>query len=98
MRASIEISLLSKTDFENSIQISVIDSGNGIPAELQDRIMNPFFTTKEIGKGTGLGLSISQGIIKEHAGQLNYIADNPNTQFQIHLPLKSIGTKIKNIA
>lgn len=87
-----------KTDYENSIQITVTDSGNGIPAELQDRIMNPFFTTKEIGKGTGLGLSISQGIIKEHSGQLNYIADNPNTQFQIHLPLKSIGTKIKNIA
>ena len=46
------------------INISVIDAGEGIPLEIQDKMMQPFFTTKEIGKGTGLGLSISQGIIE----------------------------------
>jgi C4-dicarboxylate-specific signal transduction histidine kinase len=44
----------------NCIEISVTDCGNGIPEPLREKIMEPFFTTKDVGKGTGLGLSISQ--------------------------------------
>lgn len=69
-----------------TVEINIIDSGPGIPKELQDQIMLPFFTTKEVGKGTGLGLSISRGIINSHLG--NFFIDNScvNTKFVIILP------------
>lgn len=67
--------------------ISVTDSGHGIPQELQDKIMFPFFTTKEVGKGTGLGLSISKVLIEKHNGRLFYDQNSPHTRFVIELPL-----------
>ena len=51
-------------------QISVRDSGCGIPAELRDRVLDPFFTTKPVGEGTGLGLSITYSIVQKHGGSL----------------------------
>lgn len=68
-------------DFGEKIQFSITDSGKGIPLEVREKIMQPFFTTKEVGKGTGLGLSISKGIIIEHGGQFYYNELSINTQF-----------------
>lgn len=73
-------------DFGHEVEISVIDSGPGIPEEIQNKIMEPFFTTKEVGKGTGLGLSISRGIIESHGGKLYIDNDSPSTKFTIILP------------
>lgn len=68
------------------VLISVTDSGSGLPQEIKDRIMEPFFTTKPLGKGTGLGLSVSKGIVESHSGRL-FIDDNcPNTRFVIDIP------------
>ena len=50
--------------------VTVADTGTGIPDEIKDKILEPFFTTKEVGKGTGLGLSISYGIIKDYDGMI----------------------------
>lgn len=50
--------------------LSVADEGHGIPEEIQARIFDPFFSTKEIGKGTGLGLAISYGIVQDHGGDI----------------------------
>jgi len=50
--------------------LSVADHGPGIPEEIQVRIFDPFFSTKEIGKGTGLGLAISYGIVHDHGGEI----------------------------
>lgn len=61
--------------------ITVTDSGSGIPDEVATRIMQPFFTTKEIGKGTGLGLSISRGIMNQHRGDLILDRSSPHTKF-----------------
>lgn len=72
----------------NQFRILFTDSGKGIPPEIVERIMEPFFTTKPVGKGTGLGLSISKGLIEGHQGKLTYNIYNPNTQFIIELPLK----------
>ncbi len=52
------------------VQVSITDTGIGIPPEHLEKIFNPFFTTKPVGQGTGLGLSICYGIIQEHQGQI----------------------------
>jgi len=52
------------------VQISIKDSGRGIPKENMRKIFEPFFTTKEVGKGQGLGLSVSYGIIKSFGGDI----------------------------
>lgn len=71
---------------EGNVKVAVIDSGRGISKELQEKIMQPFFTTKEIGKGTGLGLSVALGVVKNHDGDL-YIDDQSQfTKFVVELP------------
>jgi signal transduction histidine kinase/ligand-binding sensor domain-containing protein len=55
---------------DHRIQISVADSGPGVPRELRSKIFEPFFTTKDIGQGLGLGLSICREIIVAHGGSL----------------------------
>ena len=77
---------LKVKDLGSEIEIYVIDSGNGISPSIVSKMMNPFFTTKEVGKGTGLGLSISMGIMKGHYGDLRYQEDNHHTCFVISLP------------
>ncbi len=52
------------------MQLTIEDSGPGIPAEIRDRIFEPFYTTKSPGKGTGLGLSVVHGIVAAHSGTL----------------------------
>src|SRR5690606_22434020 len=51
-------------------EIVVADTGKGIPSELRERVLEPFFTTKPVGQGTGLGLSIAYSIVKQHGGTL----------------------------
>jgi two-component system, NtrC family, sensor kinase len=53
--------------------LRIADTGTGIPDHLRDRVLEPFFTTKEVGKGTGLGLSISYSIAKRHGGELELV-------------------------
>jgi PAS domain S-box-containing protein len=72
---------------DESLVISVTDSGPGIPPELRMRIMEPFFTTKPVGKGTGLGLSLSKNIAEEHGGKLEYAEENGRTCFSLALPV-----------
>ncbi len=75
------------------INFRIKDSGRGIPEHLMQKIMLPFFTTKEIGKGTGLGLSISKGIMESHGGKLELDPSQPNTCFILKFPtLKAVGT------
>jgi len=74
------------TEVVNSeVQIAVIDNGPGVPPALVSRIMEPFFTTKEIGKGTGLGLSLSSGIAAVHGGRLTYDRTPSETRFVLTL-------------
>lgn len=82
-----------KTEYgKNSVKITISNSGPKIPADLRDKIFQPFFTTKEVGKGQGLGLSISKGIINAHNGKLSLAQDEGDTSFIIELPLKKEDT------
>jgi signal transduction histidine kinase len=70
------------------LQISISDNGIGIPDEIQDKIFQPFFTTKPTGQGTGLGLSLSYDIIKAHGGELNVeTVEGAGAEFIITLPI-----------
>lgn len=71
---------------EGNILIKVIDSGFGIPDSIVEKMMNPFFTTKEVGLGIGLGLSISRGIAEAHGGTLTYSLEKGHTCFVLNLP------------
>ena len=83
----IKIRTFSEQD-QAVIQIS--DTGAGMPGEVQKRIFDPFYTTKEVGKGTGQGLSIAHNVIvKKHKGELLVMDSSPNgTTFEIRLPLE----------
>lgn len=73
--------------YEENIEIKISDNGIGISEENIDKIMTPFFTTKDPGKGTGLGMSITYNIIKDHHGQINYLSElNKGTTVTINLP------------
>ena len=69
------------------VRIDVADTGTGIPAEIVDKIFEPFFSTKEVGKGTGLGLSTVYGIVKQTGGFV-YVnsEEGSGTTFDIFLP------------
>jgi signal transduction histidine kinase len=70
----------------NWLNILVSDSGSGVAAEIRSKIMEPFFTTKEVNQGTGLGLSISKAIMENHGGELVLLQDTPRTTFNMRLP------------
>ena len=75
-------------DLGNKVEIRIRDNGTGIPADVREKMFNPFFTTKPAGEGTGLGLSMSHDIVvKQHGGRIE-VATEPGqfTEFIITLP------------
>lgn len=68
------------------LQISIEDSGPGVPDAIRDKMFEPFFSTKRVQYGTGLGLSISKSLIINHRGELVYDANSAHTRFIIRLP------------
>jgi signal transduction histidine kinase len=86
--------LIIRTNLENNcVLVEIIDNGSGIPLEIQARIFEPFFTSKEVGKGTGLGLDISRRIIvQEHKGNMRFESRPGYTNFQVRLPI-NLGSR-----
>jgi signal transduction histidine kinase len=78
----------STRNLGNKVEIHIRDNGTGIPKEVQEKIFNPFFTTKPAGEGTGLGLSMSHDIVvKQHGGRIEvYSEPGVFTEFVITLP------------
>lgn len=77
---------VSVKDKNETVEISVTDSGSGISPEARSKIFQPFFTTKGVGEGTGLGLSISKGIVESHKGTLTLEEKSPHTCFLLRIP------------
>lgn len=75
----------------DEVVITVEDTGAGIPEEVQGRIFDPFFSTKDVGSGTGLGLSVVYGIIQKHQGSITVESiEGEGARFIIRLPVESV--------
>ena len=74
---------------EETVQITVNDTGTGIAPEVISRIFEPFFTTKEQGKGTGLGLAIAAQVVEDHKGEIDVSSRlGVGTTFVVTIPRK----------
>ncbi len=82
------------------VVLQVMDSGTGLTLEIEQKIFQPFFTTKPVGEGTGLGLSITKGILDQHKATISINRNFPNTCFEIRFQNPSILTlpENKNVA
>ena len=67
--------------------VRITDDGSGIPAEAQERIFEPFYTTKDPGQGTGLGLDIAHRIVAQHEGRITVESEPGRTAFEVCLPI-----------
>jgi signal transduction histidine kinase len=72
---------------DNQLQVSITDSGQGIPPEVLPKIFQPFFTTKAVGEGSGLGLDIVKKIIEKHQGKIEVESIPNKTTLTVFLPL-----------
>jgi signal transduction histidine kinase len=80
---------LTTKNLGDKISICIKDNGEGMSAEVQRHIFDPFYTTKEVGEGTGLGMSISYGIIEKHNGTINVKSRiGKGSLFTITIPIK----------
>ncbi|MBF0371475.1 MAG: PAS domain S-box protein [Magnetococcales bacterium] len=78
------------------VLLTVEDNGCGIPANLLEKVIDPFFTTKDVGHGTGLGLSVVHGIVKNHDGALWISSEaQKGTVVRVYLPLAKAGAAKK---
>jgi signal transduction histidine kinase len=80
--------MVATRDLGDAVEVRVRDNGVGIPAEIKDKLFQPFFTTKPTGEGTGLGLSISYDIVtQQHGGTIEVDSEvGEFTEFTIRLP------------
>jgi signal transduction histidine kinase len=79
--------IVSTTEDETYQIIKIKDNGNGIPEEIQDKIYEPFFTTKGTGEGSGLGLDIIKRVVENHNGKVEFTSVvGEGTEFRVYLP------------
>jgi PAS domain S-box-containing protein len=79
-----------ETDQVDNSQVSILvrDNGCGMSKEIQDRIWEPFFTTKEVGSGVGLGLALTYNIVKRHGGEIQLESRvGEGSSFKVLLPI-----------
>jgi two-component system NtrC family sensor kinase len=87
---STRIGLSASDDGQKNLEISIADTGCGIPPEDLDKLFEPFFTKKDPSQATGLGLSVSFGIIQRHGGTIRVQSEvGKGTKFFIWLPIES---------
>jgi signal transduction histidine kinase len=89
-RAGDTIEVCAVADYDR-VRVEVVDTGCGIPAEIQDRVFDPFFTTKEPGEGTGLGLPMVYNIVYDHGGTVAIVSEaGVGTRVIVQLPFGTL--------
>ncbi len=80
-------------EVDGAVEVRVRDNGTGVPADIRDKLFQPFFTTKPTGEGTGLGLSISYDIVtQQHGGTITVESEvGAYTEFTVRLPRQDAG-------
>jgi PAS domain S-box-containing protein len=79
------------------LEISISDTGHGIPPVLKQRIFDPYFTTKAKGKGTGMGLAVARGIVQSHGGAIDVDSEpGKGTCFHILFPLTTTMIEVSS--
>ncbi|MCA9139878.1 MAG: PAS domain S-box protein [Planctomycetales bacterium] len=74
---------LSRQD--DHVRIAIIDTGTGIPAEVQSKVFDPYFTTRN--EGTGMGLALCDKIVRQHDGSIDFQTSDRGTEFSVVLPI-----------
>jgi CheY-like chemotaxis protein len=90
------LTLQTRNVDKNWIEVSVEDTGIGMPQDVLEKAMDPFFSTKEVGKGTGLGLSTTLSIVKYHRGLME-IQSKPGqgTRIKMRFPVCAIAAQLR---
>jgi signal transduction histidine kinase len=79
---------LAANEIDDSIVISLKDTGYGMKEDVRERIFDPFFSTREVGEGFGLGLAVAHGAVVQHGGQIEVEStEQEGTEFRIILPI-----------
>jgi signal transduction histidine kinase len=78
-----------------SIAVSIVDNGKGIPDKDLRRIFEPFFTTKPVGQGSGMGLDIVQAILVRNNGSIEVSSTPGRTEFRVRLPIAEAPQQVK---
>jgi len=87
---------LVKTNEQQDLEVTIRDTGSGIPKEIMDKIFEPFFTTKQVKEGMGLGLAICYGIVESHGGRIVVDSqEDRGTTFKVFLPVPRGGENVK---
>lgn len=83
-----QIEVTTATPDEETVSITIRDTGCGMSQAIIDRIWEPFFTTKDVGQGVGLGLALTYNIVKEHGGKIEVeSSEGKGSRFQVLLPV-----------
>lgn len=90
---------VSTRNLGNRVEIRIRDTGGGIPADIADKVYDPFFTTKQVGKGTGQGLAIARNIvINKHGGTIHFESNaGKGTEFILTLPLSEVSQEARRV-
>ncbi|MEO1093402.1 MAG: ATP-binding protein [Cyanobacteria bacterium J06638_28] len=71
-----------------NVMVTVTDTGSGIASDIQAKIFDAFYTTKDAGEGSGLGLHITKKVINQHQGHIDFESQPGKTQFRVQLPIQ----------
>jgi signal transduction histidine kinase len=92
------ITIATRVEGDDAV-VEISDDGPGIPPELQDRIYEPFFTTKEIGQGSGQGLALARTTLEQHSGSIECTsAPGEGTTLTLRIPLTTPAAELPQAA